>query len=382
MDHLDQAREPPTIDVLDVGAALLGGWRSLLIVPALAGVVAVGITFLLPSVYTARTLILPPQQSGAASATAASLGALAALAGAAPARSAIDQYAALLRSDTVVERLIDRFDLTKVYAVRVRSHAGAELAGKVRVNIGKRDGLIMVEVDDHDPKRAADMANAHVEELRRLSDRLALSEAQQRRVFLEGQLMQARERLAKAQAELQATGFSQGALRAEPRAAAESYARMRAEVAAAEVRLRAMGRGFADTSPEMQQQQAILDGLRAQLAGLERATTTSTKDADYIGRYREFKLQEALVDLFTRQFEAARVDESRDGGMIQVVDVATAPDMRSSPRRALSGIIAAMAAFLGWAGFLVARHFWRIQGAVAPGRAEKLERLRAALRRR
>lgn len=374
------AQEAPSIDVLDVVAALVGGWRSLLLVPMLVGAAAAGIAHMLPPWFTARTLILPPQQSGTGSA-AASLGALAALAGATPPRSAIDQYASLLRSDTVADRLIDRFDLTTAYAARVRSNARVELAKRVRVSVGKRDGLLMIEVDDHDAHRAADMANAHVDELRRLSDRLALSEARQRRVFFEGQLMQARERLAKAQTELQATGFSQGALRAEPRAAADSYARMRAEVAAAEVRLKAMGRNLADTAPEMQQQQAMLDGLRAQLSVLERATASPTKDADYLGKYREFKLQEALVELITRQFEAARVDESRDGGTIQVVDPATVPDIRSGPRRALAGIVASIAALLGWAGFLISRYFWRVQRAVAPTRVEKFERLRAAVRR-
>ena len=216
-------------------------------------------------VYTARTSFLPPQQqqSGMASALA-SLGGLAGLAGAAGAiKSPADQYVALMQSVSATDRLIDQFELMKVYESKYRFEARRALEQNTRIAVGKKDGLISVEVDDENPQRAAEMANAYVEELRRMTSVLAVSEAQQRRMFFEKELKDARDQLEKAQQALQASGFNVGALRAEPRAAAESYARLKAEITAAEVRTQVLRGSLADSAPEVQRQLAQLSALRA-----------------------------------------------------------------------------------------------------------------------
>ncbi len=234
--------EDAGIDLLDLALPLLQHWKLLAIAPLLAGTLALGITYLVKPTYTSRTVFLPPQQQQSAAASAiASLGALSSLAGAAAGiKSPADQYVALLQSTTVADRLIDEFKLMQVYDREYRFEARKELAENARVSLGKKDGLITVEVDDVDPQRAADIANRHVDELRRLSAQLALTEAQQRRVFFEAQLKKTRDELTAAQQALQASGFNPGALKAEPKAAAEGYARLKAEVTAAEVRLQTM----------------------------------------------------------------------------------------------------------------------------------------------
>ena len=339
--------EDDGISLSELAGAILGQWKIILAGSVLAGAAGLGVASLMKPVFTARTVVMPPQQQQSSAAAAlGSLGALAGLAGGGI-KSPVDQYIALMQSATVSDRLIDRFKLMEVYEEEFRSVARKTLLTKAIITAGKKDGLIVVEVDDHDPKRAADIANAYVDELRLMTNTLAVSEAQQRRRFFEQQLEVTKKRLTEAQVALQESGFSAGVLRAEPKAAADGYARLRAEVTAAEVRLQTMRRTLADSAPEMQQQQAQLEALRSELAKLEqREAAPSSKDAGYIGRYRDYKYQETLFDLYAKQFELARLDESREGGLIQVVDVATAPDRKSKPKRAMYALGAAVLAGL------------------------------------
>jgi uncharacterized protein involved in exopolysaccharide biosynthesis len=344
------------MSLAEVAGLLRARWRLLVAGPLLAGLLTLGGTYLVAPTFTAATTIMPPQQQGSTVAMALSaLGPLGGLAGnAGGLRSTGDQYVSLLQSATIADRLIDRFKLQAVYDVKFRTDARKELARNVRVSLGKKDGLISVEVDDEDPKRAAEMANQYVEELRRLTSTLAVTEAQQRRVFFEQQLAQNRDRLVKAQQALQESGFNAGALKAEPRAAAEGYARLKAEVTAAEVRLQVARNSLTDAAPEVRQQQSALAALREQLARAEQATQ-GAGGPDYIGRYREFKYQETLFEMYARQFELARVDESREGALIQVVDAAAPPERKSRPKRALLAGLATLAvALVLAAGVLVA----------------------------
>jgi capsule polysaccharide export protein KpsE/RkpR len=255
--------------------------------------------------------------------------------------NSVDQYIALMQSVTASDRLIDQFKLMDVYSAKYRVDARKELAQNVRITAGKKDGLITVEVDDASPQRAADIANRYVEELRRLTGTLAVTEAQQRRVFFERQLQQSRDRLVMAQQALQASGFNAGALKAEPKAAAEAYAKLKAETTAAEVRLQTLRGSLADGAPEVRQQEATMAALRRQLAHAEQATDIAGAP-DYVGKYREFKYQETLFELYARQFELARVDESREGALIQVVDPAAAPEKRSRPKRMMVALTATL----------------------------------------
>ena len=387
--NLNQAHSGATEDsagsgitMLDLAIPLAMHWRQLVIGPLLVGLAALGITYLIAPTFTSRTVFLPPQaqQSTAASALA-SLGALSGLAGAAAGiKSPVDQYVALMQSRTVADRLIDEFKLMAVYDEEYRFEVRKKLAKNVRIVAGKKDGLITVDVDDEDPARAAAMANRYVDELRRLTSLLALTEAQQRRMFFESQLTTTRDRLTQAQLALQASGFNRGALKAEPKAAAEGYAKMRAEVTAAEVRLQTLRQGLADATPEIRQQQTLVFALRAELGKLE-GSTDAVNEPGYIGKYREFKYQEALFDLFSRQFELARLDESREGALVQVVDTAAPAEKKTRPLRALTAVVATLVALLLAIGFVVVQHLLRA-APVNPATARKLAEFRAAIGQR
>jgi capsule polysaccharide export protein KpsE/RkpR len=354
----------------------------------LSGALGLGVAFLMRPVFTATTVLMPPQQpQGAAAALMASLGALAGVVGSGgggAGRALGDQFVALLQSARVQDRIIKQFDLDRVYETDYRFQTRKELSRNVQIQADRRSGLISILVDDTDPQRAADIANAHVEQLRVLTGELAVTEAQQRRAFFEEQLKNTRDRLTAAQRALQESGFSQATLRAEPKAAAESYARLKAELTAAEVRLQVL-RGFlVDSTPEVQQQVALVSGLRGQLARVEAAATpsdaASAAPPDYLSKYREFKYQESLFELFARQFEAARVDESREGPLLQVVDVATRPEYKSRPKRALLALGAALAGFVLYVGWIIIGHQARTTLASDPALAASWSRVRGALR--
>lgn len=358
-------------------------WGRLIMYPFLFGAAAVAATFLIAPTFTSTTVLLPPQQNqSAASGALASLGVLAGIA-VGGARSPADQYVSLMLSNTTIDRLIDRFDLMQVYDVDERWRARRDLLANTSIAVGKKDGLISVAVGDESPNRAADLANAYVDELRRLTGALALTEAQERRVFFETQMKQVRDALTRAQAALQSSGFTSAALQAEPRAAAEGYAALKAELTMAEVRLQSLRGSFADAAPEVRQTQDTVRALREQVLRLERPVQASNgvmMNADYVAKYREFKYQEALFELMARQYELARIDESRDGVLIQVVDIALPAERKTHPKRSLYGAAAALGAFVLYSGWLV--FLARIERSRRSGGQdhERWERLRLAMR--
>lgn len=368
------------IGLLDLALVLAEHWKLLIVGPLLAGLAALGIAFVVPPTFTATAVIVPPQQQQSVAAAALqSLGALAGVAGAAAGiKNPADQYVALLKSVRVSDRIIEAFGLMDVYEADFREDARKTLGNNVNIAAGKQDGLIRIEVDDRDPQRAAAIANRYVEELRVLMNELAVTEAQQRRRFFEEKLAEARQKLTQAQTALQASGINEGALRAEPRAAAEGYASLRAQVTAAEVRLQAMRAYLTEQAPEFQRALAELTALRQQLARAEAANARAAT-GDYIDRYREYKYWEALFDLFARQYELARVDESREGLLVQVVDVAQPPERKSKPKRALVAVLTTLAAGVLLVLVVLVRAAWR-NAAQDPEAAEKMQRLRMLLR--
>lgn len=356
----DEVDDEPSIGLGDILEVLREHLKVIAVAPLVVGVMALGVTYVIPPTFTASTTFLPPQQAqSSAASTLASLGALGGLAGGITGVSSPgERYVALMQSVSLSDRIIDHFKLMDVYNAKFRVDARRDLARNVRIALGKKDGLMTVQVDDENPQRAADIANRYVEELRRLTGTLAVTEAQQRRAFFERHLQQSRDRLTRAQQALEASGFSQGALKAEPRAAADAYARLKAETTGAEMRLSLLRSTLADGAPEVRQQLSTVQALREQLARAEGATSSSG-GPDYVGRYREFKYQETLFEVYARQFELARSDESREGALIQVVDAATPPERKSRPKRAIIAVTTTISFGIVLVALLMFRPLWR-----------------------
>ena len=367
------------ISLLDLLQVVVENLRLLVLGPLAAGLVALGITYLIPPTYTATTVFMPPQQqqSGAAM-MLQSLGALGGLAGAATGlKSPNDQVVSFLKSDSVADALIDRFELMARYKAEFKTDARKTLGGVTTVTSGK-DGLITVAVEDTDRVFAAQMANGYVEEFGSLLNRMAVTEAQLRRAFFEKQLLDATEKLKKSEMALQDSGISASALKSIPEATIGAVATLQAQVNAQEIRLSSMRGYLAETAPEFKQAQTELAALRAQFAKLEKSNAGSSKgESEYLGRYRDFKYYQTLFELFSKQFELAKLDEAREGAVIQVLDVAQPPERKSKPNRAQLAVITAFAVGFLLLLFVFLRNALRQAGADLETR-EKLSHLSSA----
>ena len=238
-----------------------------------------------------------------------------------------------------------------------------------------------MQIDDKDPQFAAELANAHVEELQKLLAKLAVTEAQQRRAFFEKQLGQVKDKMVAAEIALRSTGVSGSVLKSSPTSAVAAVAGLQAQVTAQEVKVGAMRGYLAETAPDFKQALNELANLRAQLAKQEKdQPSTTTGQGDYVAKYREFKYQETLFELFAKQFELAKVDESREGAVIQVLDAAQPPERKSKPQKALIAIIATLAAGFALLLFVFIRQAMR-NAKQDPESAQKLTALQASWRK-
>ncbi len=332
------------ISLLDLLQVIVDNFRLLVLGPLVCGFAALGISFAVTPTFTAKTQFLPPQQQQSAAASMlASLGALGGIAGAASGiKSPADQYIAFMKSVSLQDALIERFKLIEKYEAKLKIEARLALTGNVRIATGK-DGLISVEVDDKDPKFAADLANAHVDELRNLLGRLAVTEAQQRRMFFEKQLAQTKDKLAKADVALKSSGINSSALKSSPSSAVEAVARLKAGISVQEVKLGSMRHYLTESAPEFKLALNELASLKTQLTKAENEEPATQEGSDYVARYREFKYQETMFELLSKQFELAKVDESREGAVIQVLDIAQPPERKARPKKAMIAMIAALA---------------------------------------
>ncbi|MEI6051143.1 MAG: GNVR domain-containing protein [Opitutaceae bacterium] len=317
-------------------------------------------TLTMPKIFTAKTVILPPQQSGSsASMMLAQLGGLAGAAGGALGiKNPSDTYVGMMKSHTVADHLIDTFKLKSYYQAKTLTATREALAVSTVVTSGK-DGFITIEFSDKDPKLATSIANAYVVELDHFNQTLAVTEAAQRRLFFEKQLMKAKEELANAEVALKQTQEKSGLVQldAQGLAVIKSVADLRAQIAAKEVQLSGM-RAFATAqNPDYRQAQELLAGLRAQLAKAERDTAEGNGSVllpmkklpesglEYVRKMREVKYHETLFELLSKQLEMAKLDEAKQSAIIQVVDRAEPPELKSKPKRASIVIIATLMAF-------------------------------------
>ena len=193
------------------------------------------VTLLLPKSYTATTSVLPPQQNSNIGAALLSqvgnLGALGSLAGSSLGlKNPADLPIALLKSRSVEDAMIQRFDLMKLYKEKRLSDARKALEKHTSIESNIKDGIIRIEIEDRDPQRASEMANAYVDEYRKFSAHLAITEAGQRRLFFEQQLVDAKNNLAGAEEALKASQQKSGMIQLDSQAKAliESVAALRA----------------------------------------------------------------------------------------------------------------------------------------------------------
>jgi tyrosine-protein kinase Etk/Wzc len=357
----DLSNSQDFVSLKDLMRVLTTHRRLVLGLPIAASVCALVVAFVLPTWYTATVRLMPPQQGQ--SNAVAMLGQLGAFASGASQtlglRNPSDLYVAMLKSRTVADSLISRFDLLRVYDEDTLVDTRKQLAKRSTI-LTSREGVITVEVEDRDATQAAAMANAYIEQLKQITTNLALSEASQRRLFFQNQLKNAQTDLANAETTLKSYAEKVGLVNPQGQVSltVSAGAALRAQIAAKEIQLAGMRSFATEQHPQFKIVLEELVGLRAEMAKIEKDPNIHKGDIllpmnraqnvglEYVRRYREVKYFETLYEVLAKQYEIARIDEAKDAVLIQVLDNALPPDKHSSPKRGLIIIVSFLLASL------------------------------------
>jgi uncharacterized protein involved in exopolysaccharide biosynthesis len=358
------AKEDDEISLLDLLIVLAERKRVILWTTAVFAILAIMISLLLPKSFTATVTLLPPQQNSSMSAALTSqlgsMGGMAALTGGGLGlKNPNDIYVGMLHSRTVEDAVVQHFGLMKEYHAQYLSGARKAFEDHATVDDSGKDNLIRISIVDRDPQRAAELANGYVDQFRDLSQHLAITEASQRRLFFEQELEKAKDNLANAEEALKKTELSTGVIQpdSQARALIDSAASLRGQITAREVQIQGMQTYATEGNAQLVQAQRELEGMRAQLAKLGGSEEGNSElivprgrvpeaSLEYIRKLRDVQYNQAIFDILARQLESARLDEAKEGALIQVVDPAIPPDIRSSPKRSLIVIVTTAVGFL------------------------------------
>jgi uncharacterized protein involved in exopolysaccharide biosynthesis len=363
--------------MLDFFIVLVRRKKTFLGLSASVTILTILFALLVPKRFTANAAILPPQQSSSISAAilsqVSSVTPLAAAAGGGLGiKNPSDLYVAMLTSRTVEDALIAKFGLQREYEAERLSDARKELEARSSVVSSPKDGLIRIAVEHSNPAEAAAIANGYVDELKRLAETLAVTEAAQRRLFFEKQIEEVKGKLAVAENSLKQMQQSSGVIHldGQARALIESAAMLRAQVTAKELQVKSIGSYATESNPEMAQARQQLSAMKQELSRLSSDDRSSSAEMlvpkarlplavlEHLRRLRDVKYHEAVFELLSKQLELAKLDEARQGGVIQVVDRAIPPDKQSFPRRGPVIVVGFLIALLVSALTVVSLERW------------------------
>lgn len=352
--------DPDAINLLDYLEVLAKNWRMIIITVVIAAVLSVIYSTRLPNIYTATTLILPPQQESSGMLSmlmgGGGMGGMAAdLLGKG---STSDMYVSILNSNAVSDKIIDRFKLMDLYKQKYRVNTYNLLDGKVDITAGKKGSIIAISVDDKDPKLAADIANAYVDELGDLLVKLNITGAGRNRLFYEELLSKAKVDLAKAENDLKQFQLKNKALdiTEQAKGTIRGVADLEGQLAAEEIKLAGIKRVYTNSSQEVKNQQAVVANIRSQVNKFEGARSNTSVPGigsapelgqQYLRLMREFKIKETLVEMLTKQYEMAKLSEAKDTSSLQVIQTASVPDRKSKPKRSKIVLVTTFAAGFG-----------------------------------
>jgi tyrosine-protein kinase Etk/Wzc len=382
-------------DLLDLLLVVVQRKKAILKATVIGLLLGTGLVLLVKPTFTATVVIMPPQQGQSSAALVSQLGSLASLTGLGSGglKDPNDLYLAILQSNRIADALIKRLDLMTVYRTKKLSQARAALAGSSKFTSDK-GGMITISVKDRDPHRAAQIANAYVDELHAINSHLMIGEASVRRAFFTQQLALEKDRLTDAEVALKETEETTGAVSPSGQTgiAIGQVAQLQAQIISHEVQLDAMRNTATDQNPDVIRLNNELQSLRDQLRQMESAKnkrapgdillTPSVLPADqleYLRKQRDVQYHTLIFDLIARQFEAARLDEAKAAPLIQVLDPAEPPDKKSSPFRSLWTLIGGILGFLYGCARAVGSY---VYGRVVADDvyAERLGQFRRALR--
>jgi capsule polysaccharide export protein KpsE/RkpR len=357
-------REPSDKKILE-SLQLLWTRRRLLGRIAICSLIASALlALLIPVRYESTARLMPPDNqsgSGLALAAAAMSGAVGGgLSGIASdilgVKNTSDIFVGVLGSRTVQDKLIQQFDLKKLYSVRDMDSARKMLAQRTGISVDRKSQIIFITVTDASPQRAAAIAGAYVDELNRLVSELSTSSARRERIFLESRLQTVNQDLEAAE-----KNFSQFAsrnstldIKEQGKAMVEAAATLQGRLIAAESELQGLRQIYADNNVRVRSVRARIDELKNQLNKLggkgESMTEVSSQPSDflypsirklpllgveYANLYRNTKIQEAVLEALTKEYEMAKVQEAKEIPTVKILDAPNIPDRKSFPPRTL-----------------------------------------------
>ena len=401
--------------------SLLWNHRHLLArVTTIAFLVSLIIAFLIPKQYKSVASIMPPDQQGstammvaALAAHAGSLGTLGSLASGLPGgRSSADLFIDLLRSGTVSDHLIDRFNLQQAYHKRYRVDTAKHLARITKITENKKSGVITIEVEDTSRERARDLAQGYLDELNKLVTRTNTSAAHRESVFIEQRLHAVQAALE--DAELQLSHFSSKSsavdIKEQTRAMVDAGARIEAELMVEQSGLQSLRQIYGDSNVRVRQSEARIATLRGELGKMTGSADTATpNDADntgsgtdagadnaelylplrqlpglavsYTDLYRRVRVQENVFELLTQQYEMAHIEEAKDVPTVSVIDAPGIAEKKSFPPRLLLTLLLTFLAFICVSIFILVRDGWSTISASDPRKVIASEIFPILLRR-
>jgi uncharacterized protein involved in exopolysaccharide biosynthesis len=365
--------------------------RKMVIIKFCSAAIVLSLCYVLVlnNIYTASAKILPPQKDSGSglSALLSQAGGLASLAaGGMGLGGTSDLFMGILKSRSVADAVIKKLDLQKEFKAKTIDDARKKLLKVVVFKSGK-DGIISIDADNKDPKKAALIANAFVEELGRRSVQLNLSKAGSERMFLEKRLEVVKLDLRNAENEMKAFQEKYKTIKADSQATAaiEGIARLKVEIISKEVQLASLRNSMTDESNEVKTIQAALTRLKNQLGsmtgsgGMDIIPSMGNVPAigvEYVRKLRELKIQEAIFEQLTKQFEVAKISEAKDSSTLQVLDEAVVPLKKSRPHRLLIVLLSTVTAFFVSIGAVFIQEYL---SKLTPDDAEMLDNIRSAL---
>jgi len=360
-----------TSSLIDYIEVIFHSWRTIFKITAISTIIAVVFTLFLPNIYTSTTMILPAQEDRSLSnALMAQFGGLLSMAGGvAGAPTAGELYVTMLNSETVMDPVVERFKLMEAYNFKYRSDAYKQLDNATNISLGRKDGVISISVSDKDPKRAADIANAYVEELGKLAVSLSVSGAGKNRIYLEPRLAEAKAGLSKAEDELKTFQLKNKTIQVPHQAEAtiRGVAEMKAALVMKEVELSTARRSLTENSQEVKNLKTVIANLNAQISSYESGKgggaipglgSVPQLGQDYVRLMRAYKIQEAMVELLTKQYEMTKLNEAKDYSSFQILQAARVPEKKSKPQRLKIVILVTVSTFLIMVFSVFLRDFW------------------------
>lgn len=355
------------------------------------------IAFLIPSRYDSTARLMPPDNkpsSGLALAAASmsgnsSIGAAASeLLGM---RTSSDVFVGILSSRTVQDKLIQKFDLRHVYWTRNMEDARKILTSRTSVSVDRKSQIIAITVSDRSPQRSAALAQAYIEELDHLVADLSTSSARRERIFIEGRLQSVTRDLEDAEKQLADFSSKNAAIdiKEQGKAMVEAAATLQGQLIASQSELEGLKQIYTDENVRVRTVQARIRELQGQLEkmggkaeGNSSASAGSNSDGSlypsirklpllavtFGDLYRRTKVQEAVFETLTKEYELAKVEEAKEIPTVKVLDPPDVPEKKSFPPRMVIVLFGAVLGLSVGIVFVFVHDVWQSVDSGDPGK--------------